>query len=480
MTKYLYGASVHGIQEFIFKANRIDQIIGASRIVDKVCNIFYEEYGRSEKCEMIVNAAGNVKCIFADENLCKIAVLEFPKKVEDMAPGINLSQAVVKMESMYEDFSLAVEELERRLQIQRNKPTDFTTPRLMGIIRSPLTNLPATSKREFSDERNKEEKNKLVLIYCDRGTNLRIDYYKSDYYKKNGHDSRTVLLEANEYDTIIHADANSLGSMFSSIGSNKEMLHKFSTKLNSLVKSCVVDAKKETYNELHDDDKQTIYINEIICSGDDLTVLCKAKYAIPFTVKYLEHFEKESGKLLRELNIRDQECLTACAGIAFRNKRSTFREGYRIANFLCERAKDDAYNHSKNYLLPSCLLFYKQTGVVTANFANAYSISMHPAQNHSFEFGPYYLKKQKDRPSIYEFMDLAVQLDKEKYIRKNLDDWVVSMYEDIELSKLIRQHKLFLSDSKLFSEVTKPNFRGKVKCYQGFDILTIMNALNIF
>ena len=105
---------------------------------------------------------------------------------------------------------------------------------------------------------------------------------------------------------------------------------------------------------------------------------------------------------------------------------------------------------------------------------------MHPAQNHSFEFGPYYLKKQKDRPSIYEFMDLAVQLDKEKYIRKNLDDWVVSMYEDIELSKLIRQHKLFLSDSKLFSEVTKPNFRGKVKCYQGFDILTIMNTLNIF
>ena len=33
MTKYLYGASVQGIQDFIFKTNRLKDIVGASEIV---------------------------------------------------------------------------------------------------------------------------------------------------------------------------------------------------------------------------------------------------------------------------------------------------------------------------------------------------------------------------------------------------------------------------------------------------------------
>ena len=33
MSKYLYGVSIQGIQEFIFKTNKLKEIIGASKIV---------------------------------------------------------------------------------------------------------------------------------------------------------------------------------------------------------------------------------------------------------------------------------------------------------------------------------------------------------------------------------------------------------------------------------------------------------------
>ena len=34
MTKYLYGASVQGIQQFIFQTNELKDIVGASELVE--------------------------------------------------------------------------------------------------------------------------------------------------------------------------------------------------------------------------------------------------------------------------------------------------------------------------------------------------------------------------------------------------------------------------------------------------------------
>lgn len=43
MSKYLYGASVQGIQEFIFKTNKLKEIIGASKIVEDMDKINFQK-----------------------------------------------------------------------------------------------------------------------------------------------------------------------------------------------------------------------------------------------------------------------------------------------------------------------------------------------------------------------------------------------------------------------------------------------------
>ena len=37
MSKYLYGAAVQGIQDFIFKTNELKHIVGASELVEQIC-----------------------------------------------------------------------------------------------------------------------------------------------------------------------------------------------------------------------------------------------------------------------------------------------------------------------------------------------------------------------------------------------------------------------------------------------------------
>jgi len=93
--KYLYGASVQGIQNFIFETGKLQEIAGASEIVELICTIKYKEFIDEEKVEVLMAAAGNIKLIADSQDLKKI-VREFPKAVQEFAPGITISQAVVE------------------------------------------------------------------------------------------------------------------------------------------------------------------------------------------------------------------------------------------------------------------------------------------------------------------------------------------------------------------------------------------------
>ena len=96
--KYLYGASVQGIQDFIFETNKLTEIVGASEIVEHICTSFFKECVEAFQIEnLLIGAAGNIKYLFGDIASCEKLVYDFPKKVLKIAPGITISQAVVKV-----------------------------------------------------------------------------------------------------------------------------------------------------------------------------------------------------------------------------------------------------------------------------------------------------------------------------------------------------------------------------------------------
>ena len=171
-TKYLYGAAVQGIQDFIFRTNKLKEIMGASELVENICTNLFAHHlysdrknndGKTFKEQLqedknaIVFAAGNIKYIFEDETECKNLVAKFPMVVAIYAPGITMSQAVVQYgddNPDTKDYASAVKELEIRLKTQRNKPQRNLNIGLMGIQRCRQTGLPAVIQmdNEYYDE----------------------------------------------------------------------------------------------------------------------------------------------------------------------------------------------------------------------------------------------------------------------------------------------------------------------------------------
>ena len=163
--RYLYGAAVQGIQNFIFQTNELKDIVGASELVS------------------ILYAAGNVKYIFTSRNECERIVREFPRLVLEKAPGITISQAVVE----YKDemtFSECVNILEEKLRAQRNLPTRSTLLGKIGIKRSRSTGLPAV----YSGDKNNLFQDKATISKKEADRNVKssklcIDAFGEDALK---------------------------------------------------------------------------------------------------------------------------------------------------------------------------------------------------------------------------------------------------------------------------------------------------------
>ena len=462
--KYLYGAAVQGIQSFIFQTNELKDIIGASELVEMICTDFFKEFVCGG--ELVVSAAGNIKCIFEDEQECRNAVLLFPKKVMEAAPGITISEAVVPFADDSE-FAEAVEELENRLRIQRNKPFPSITTGLMGMERSRKTGLPAVKveKGEFLD--------KSTVNKRERGLKTSSELYKK--FGIDGIDIKAMALNVddmtgdNSWLAIIHADGNGLGDIVSKIGKDKELLKEFSSGLNKATERACQKAYLQTISDKnYKEGKSVLPFRPIILGGDDLTLICRGDLALPFTRSFIQNFEEQTQVMLGNLKAKAEKIslnkLTACAGIAFIKSSYPFYYGYDLAETLCSIAKKDT---KKSGEVPpaSCLMFHKVQSSFIEDFNEIVKKELTPCPNHSFVFGPYYLAERPGRWTVDELLEKAKKLNGKagNAVKSDIRQWMTLMSESINKAEQKEQRVKDISskhDKDLFESIIKGFIRN--------------------
>lgn len=503
--KYLYGAAVQGIQSFIFQTNKLREIVGASELVEKICTskfeelvgISYVEY--NGKYGSILHAAGNIKYIFGTEEDCKKIVKEFPKKIAEFAPGITVSQAVVEMTGVFADFEKAVNVLEKRLRIQRNKPMRSVTLGLMAIERSRQTGLPIVGERKVKGKmtpvdastcakldmfRDAEDPNfELTKSLCNMAfgkTRLKNSQIAYDIER---------MTENNDWIAIIHADGNGLGQVVQAIGTDAKRFKTFSESLDKATKSAAVgayDKVKHKFNE-----NEFIPIRPIVLGGDDFTVICRADIALDYITEFIKQFEIRTDfvKDYKELKFSN---LTACAGIAYIKSSFPFYYGYELAEMLCSIAKKDAKADLKDgELAKSCLMFHKVQDSFTEDWEAISERELTPQPNISFQFGPYYIneKKEESRWTVDELMKKSEELESKEgnAVKSHLRQWMSLLHDNPEMAKqkLLRLKSMTAMDGYV-DAVTKRTKKMvkregedvELTIYPVYDILTIHTINN--
>ena len=496
MSKYLYGAAVQGIQNFIFQTNRLREIVGASALVENICTDLFWNFIKDPDYDVhsIIHAAGNIKHVFESEEICRRVVREFPKCVAEYAPGITLSQAVVQLDDNM-DFGNCANELEEKLRAQRNKPMPSTTFSLMAMHRSRSANMPAIDylslagkDMEYIDAATfakcfhvhngiRERRNAMSL--CKKAFGIHNLSCKQIAF------DTTDITEQNDWIAIIHADGNGLGRIVQKYGHKQDEFKRFSQDLDKNTKAAAVSAFEYIKEKYHW--KEIIPIRPIVLGGDDFTVICRADLALDYVRSFIEHFERNNSKYN----------LTACAGIAYVKSSYPFYYGYELAEALCAYAKKDA--KSFNQELPaSCIQMHKVQDSFVEEYKDIIKRELEPTSNINFAFGPYYVSDNPlpgARWTIAQLIEKANLLDchEGNAVKSNLRQWLTLLYKgetEKAEQKRIRMKELYRGNSNrdnsnmrgLIDEVTKETKRHgtegqDVRCYPVYDIL-VQHTLN--
>lgn len=502
MSKYLYGAAVQGIQDFIFRTNELKHIVGASELVEQICTSAFDEFGKNG--ESIVRAAGNIKYVFERLEDCKNAFRNFPKKIMLMAPGITVSQAVAAYKDDSE-FGNAIDEVERILKAQRNKAPKSVTIGLMGIKRANNTGLPVVQINktgEFFDE---------SIIQKEAFNDTRVLCEKSFNYPGLSHSDVAYDISDmkgnNDWIAIIHADGNGLGKVVQKIGKKKEKFNIFSKTLDLATENAAKTAFDKVIKDAYRKEGK-IPARPVVLSGDDMTIIIRGNLAIAYATEFIKAFEDETGKdrtkeetgkilsdILKEFNVfpkengKEKNYLTACAGIAFIKSSYPFYYGYQLAEELCKQAKKDtkaiAKEHGNENTLPnSCLLFHKvQDSFITdydAIIKRELSVISGTGCTPLFNAGPYYLVSPKiGKTTIEELERYSKRLDGESGngVKSGIRNWITLRLENKEKAMQRLKHmkgRFSDEDVKTISMLTNEK-NGTCIAYDVLAYDTIMN-----
>lgn len=472
MARYLYGAAVQGIQGFIFQTNKLQEIVGASELVEKICNAEFlgEKIKNFDKKHLILSAAGNIKYIFENEIDCQDLVMNFPKAVMEMAPGITISQAVVK----YDDGGLnnGLQVLEDRLRAQRNKVSMPFEMGFMGLERARRTGgiafepNPLPKEDELIDEATIKKINasKESAIFEKIAEGHEINKDKDLWNNVD----KLFNNENKAWIAVIHADGNGLGAIIQNMNkalqskTDEKVKEGFRTFSKSLEKATKAAAQK-AFNDVVKNKKERglpYPIRPIILGGDDLTVIIRADLAFEFTVKFLESFEEETKKefefLKKIFQIEGFESgISACAGIAYIQKSYPFHYAVNLAEKLCSESKN--YVKKKigyeGFVPKSALSFFKvQDSFIEADLQTIKNRTL-TAQNLSFDYGPYLVGDSVNNYAHVtelikrlEVVDKWATKDKEEAngISK-LRQWITETFNDESTATFILERMEFIN-----------------------------------
>lgn len=452
MTHYLYGSSIQGIQGFIFETNKLKEIAGASEIVEQLSFNEFEEFlgDNKEKVSYIQHAAGNIK-LTADAEVIKRIVKYWPKYVEDFAPGLTLSQAVVELneELTKDDIDL----LEKKLKTARNKATMPAELAPMAVIRSRRTGKPAVEgKKDGPEDRanlKKDDNNSTILM--DKMLPVEVKKKKTQF----PFDISNMLHSGQDtgWLAVIHADGNSLGKILQDIPTDR--FKEFSDLLN---KSTEDAAEKATTLSIFKEgvpEKGHFPFRPVVIGGDDVTVIMRADLAIDFTRELLSQFETETKNNLEDILQNSQyKKLTACAGIAFMKSSYPFHYGIHLAEELCGIAKkaSKAINDTN---VPASLMFHKIQDSFVDSFKEIEERELTPQDDVSFKCGPYFLEAQENHRTIEQIQkDVQTVLEKDAP-KSGIRKWLGYMHEDRNEADMWLKRVRNVTDKK-YLDLLKP------------------------
>lgn len=373
-----------GNQRFIFASNKRQEIVGASELIARLDRTWVREELRNvfpgfneswrigpHDAELLMAGAGTATVLVKDKQLAKRLVTRVTSRALREAPGLDVCGVVVPYGPSDGGLRLvdAYSKAQRELSAVRDdRPGPQARFRRLPLIAECASNgLPASETRWEADENTYQPRSPVAVAKLDafRGTAFdRLAQAAGMPAETMQAIVRRLSFEA-DWVAVVHADGNRLGDLFRGLRGRSERdrleasergrpeevsdedyaakVRCLSAAVDACARRAFKDALGRTREELEDSaGAAAVLMNgqppvvPLVLGGDDLTVVCDGRVALPFTRHYLEAFEETTS---RDEGIRRVagDGLTAAAGVAIVKQKYPFHFAYELCEELMSR-----------------------------------------------------------------------------------------------------------------------------------------------
>lgn len=357
-----------GNQDYIFASNKLRENVGASELIWRIGYRFVQEAmaehaGRGDggQVELVLQASGKALLRTEDRATAEAVIRAVTYRSLREAPGMDLRGAVCEVDQAeIHEVVQAVHRRHERLRGQVPGPQE-RFQRLPIIAECSTSGLPASRIEPVGEDVElRSEVSWSKRRAADDGWK-RLRGLAGDVPLAENLDD----LERLDVDWlgVVHADGNGLGQMFLDFGAlvkrllgrrdNEQYLRilgEFSAALDRGTAEAFRFALRQIWPSWvalcgkQGGRAGFLPLVPLVIGGDDLTVVCEGRLAIPFTVAYLQEFERQMtqgivGDLAEQRDGIGERRLAACAGISIVKPHYPFYAAYSLAEQLLRSAK---------------------------------------------------------------------------------------------------------------------------------------------
>ncbi len=372
---YLVVLEVSQKQQFIFKANKLKQNIGASIIIRTITENLWKDTGCCAESNVLSVGGGKGLYKFEHEAEAKKFISVISEMVLVRYPGVELFGAIETYDNEKESVIAKIESLYEKLE--KKKSQRYTSFRVNGFG---VERLSTDSQMPVALEGYIPKENKFITneAYIKESRVNHKDDYSGLLPKKNGEDvgcsfaqefdNIGVTKDSKSYIAVIVLDGNKMGAHFKKFRESYEKQYgpscnyaeindsylKAMKKLSKKIDDGFLEGVKETNQYIYDMldrlvEKEIISqpkdnqlpIRPLIVAGDDICVVTDARIAVPYALKLIEACNRnikydEYGKKGKD---KGKFRLKTSAGIAMVNSHYPFFLAHELAEELCHNAK---------------------------------------------------------------------------------------------------------------------------------------------
>jgi CRISPR/Cas system-associated protein Cas10 (large subunit of type III CRISPR-Cas system) len=458
--KYLYGLGIQGIQSYIFNTSKLKEIVGASELVDSLPrDVVSALLGTPiDSSNVLMDAAGNFKYIL-DEDDCKKLFEQVPKRINELAGNITVSQAVVRLNSD-QPTKANLDELEKKLRAQRNRHIESEGVGIMSLQKVSKTGNVQIDmdKGDGLDTSNKLKRKKIDA------SGQRLLAILGEIPKSVQVTNNIEKITSDDYENwlaVVHADGNGLGTkiiqLSQELGNNtKEAFKNLSVRLQEATEAAVQKAFQEVVvKKIEEEDLVYLPFRPIIIGGDDVTVIVRGDIAFEFTESFLRAFEVETTAKFQDFDqkywnkdeVLFANGLTACAGIAFIKSHYPFHYGVKLAEDMTKAAKKVSKGINKD-TAPSSLLFHKMHSSFVRKWDDIVENEL-KVRDVLFLYGPYFIDDSLGCATTKQMKEWVKEMKRDTAPKSNVRQWLSELGTDkiraLDLGK--RTHQMIKQKS---------------------------------